>query len=349
MRVRLLALALALPAALLTPATAAQSAAARATAAQSAAAQASADGSVDWLKFRVANMAHSGGENEAPTNTMYAFKRAKRLGADVLELDVQSTKDKQLAVIHNATIDETTDGTGFVKDLTLKQVQSYDAAHWFVPKKGTTHDARKKVYTLRGARYGERKIKGYRKTDFAVPALDTVFKRFKTTPINIEIKGTNDFDVKSFKRAARLLAAFLKDNGRTDVIVTSFNDDALALFHKLAPKVPLAPGRQGLLDYYLQDIKPIEGTVALQVPVTYEYGGTKVPVVTKEFVARAHADGYAVHVWFSGTAPDDAATYKAMIATCADGLMPARPKLFERILDKGGYERPGTPGVNPCA
>ena len=54
-------------------------------------------------------------------------------------------------------------------------------------------------------------------------------------------------------------------------------------------------------------------------------------------------------MWFSGTAPDDAATYKAMIATCADGLMPARPKLFERILDKGGYERPGTPGVNPCA
>jgi glycerophosphoryl diester phosphodiesterase len=102
---------------------------------------------------------------------------------------------------------------------------------------------------------------------------------------------------------------------------------------------------QELMTYFLGGARPIEGTVALQVPV--EYSG--IPVVTREFVARAHADGYAVHVWFSGTAPDDGATYNAMIDACVDGLMPARPTLLERILDRRGIERPGVPGVDPCA
>ncbi|WP_460826507.1 hypothetical protein [Nostocoides australiense] len=62
--------------------------------------------------------------------------------------------------------------------------------------------------------------------------------------------------------------------------------------------------------------------------------------MTKEFVARAHRHGYAVHVWFSGSAPDDAATYNAMIDTCADGLMPAKPTLLEQILDERSIERP---------
>lgn len=302
------------------------------------------DGTNPWLSFRVADMAHSGGENEAPTNTMYAFKRAIDLGADMLELDVQSTKDKKLVVLHNATIDETTDGHGFVRKMKLKKVRGFDAAHWFVPRQGTTHDAKESAYKLRGARYGETKVKGYQKKDFRIPTLKEVFKAFPDTPINIEIKGTADDDLASYQRTGGLLASFLKKSGRTDVIVTSFNDTALAQFHTLAPQISLAPGRQGLLDYYLKGVKPIEGTVALQVPVTYS-GFT---IMTKAFVAKAHADGYAVHVWFSGSAPDDAATYKAMIATCADGLMVARPTLFEKILDQGGIERPGKPGVSPC-
>ena len=78
--------------------------------------------------------------------------------------------------------------------------------------------------------------------------------------------------------------------------------------------------------------------MALQVPV--EYSGIR--VLTPEFVARAHADGYAVHVWFSGSAPDDATTYNAMIDACVDGLMPARPTLLERILDRRDIA-PGQP------
>lgn len=298
-----------------------------------------------WLQQRVLNMAHSGGEHEAPMNTMHAFTRAVALGADMIELDVQSTADGQLVVIHNATVDETTDGTGRVVDLTLDEVKELDAAYWFVPGRSAVHGLDPAAYPLRGARHGEVKVDGYRPKDFTVPTLREVLKAFPDVPVNIEIKGTSDADTASFLRTGRLLADLLAKNGRTDLIVGSFNDAALADFHSRAPEVPLSAGRDALLAYFLGGVRPPAGTVALQVPVTF----MGIPIATRQFVARAHADGYAVHVWFSGSAPDDAASYNAMIDTCADGLMPAKPSLLESILDERGIVRPGTPGIDPCA
>ncbi|CAM3505654.1 glycerophosphodiester phosphodiesterase family protein [Stackebrandtia soli] len=300
-----------------------------------------------WLDQRVMNMAHSGGEMEAPTNTMYAFERAVALGSDMIELDVHSTVDEQLVVIHNATVDETTDGTGKVEDLTLAEIQTLDAAYNFVPDVGTDPDQPEDAYTLRGVRTGDvAPPDGHTADDFAAPALAEVFERFPFTPINIEIKGSGTLDVASFLRTARLLADFLNASGRTDVIVSSFNDLAVSEFHGLAPQIGLAPGTAGIAAYFFTGAKPIDGTVALQIPVTLN-GWVK--IATPKFIARAHADGYAVHIWFSGTAPDDEATYNELVDACADALMPARPALLERILDDRGITRPGQPGVDPCA
>lgn len=289
-----------------------------------------------WLQQRVLNMAHSGGEDEAPMNTMYAFTRAVALGSDMLELDVQSTADGQLVVIHNATVDETTNGTGRVVDKSLDEVKELDAAHWFVPGRSAVRGLDPTAYPLRGARYGKPKVDGYKPKDFMVPTLREVLKAFPRTPINIEIKGTSDADTASFIRTGTLLAELLNKNGRTDVIVGSFNDAALADFHARAPQVAMSAARSAMLNYFLAGVKPPEGVVAFQVPVTF----MGIQVATRAFVARAHADGYAVHVWFSGSAPDDAATYNAIIDTGADGIMPAKPTLLESILDERGIERP---------
>jgi glycerophosphoryl diester phosphodiesterase len=92
-------------------------------------AAAESGGANPWPQLRFLNMAHAGGENEAPANTMYAFKRAVRLGADMIELDVESTADDRLVVIHNSSVDATTNGTGLVKDMTFRQVHALDAAY----------------------------------------------------------------------------------------------------------------------------------------------------------------------------------------------------------------------------
>src|SRR5688572_33278632 len=81
----------------------------------------------DWTKLRVLNIAHQGGEDEAPSNTMYAYERAMRLGADMLEVDIHTTADGELVVLHDATVNRTTNGTGRVYDMTLAEVQALDA------------------------------------------------------------------------------------------------------------------------------------------------------------------------------------------------------------------------------
>jgi len=91
-----------------------------------------------WTERRVLNIAHQGGEVEAPSNTMYAFKTALAKGSDVLELDVHATADGELVVLHDATVNRTTNGSGRVDTMTLAQIKLLDAAHWFVPDVGTT-------------------------------------------------------------------------------------------------------------------------------------------------------------------------------------------------------------------
>lgn len=74
--------------------------------------------------------AHRGAMNVCPENTLAAFREAGRLGAHMIELDVCLTKDGELVVIHDGTVDRTTDGTGKVSDLTLAEIKALDAGSW---------------------------------------------------------------------------------------------------------------------------------------------------------------------------------------------------------------------------
>lgn len=70
--------------------------------------------------------AHRGASGYEPENTMEAFELAKKMGADGIELDIQLTKDEEVIVLHDYTIDRTSDGKGFVKDYTLKELKEFN-------------------------------------------------------------------------------------------------------------------------------------------------------------------------------------------------------------------------------
>src|SRR5690554_7959632 len=76
-------------------------------------------------------LAHRGYSGKAPENTMAAFELAVKSGADGLELDVHITKDGEVVVIHDDTVDRTTDGTGRVEDYTYEELLKFDAGSWF--------------------------------------------------------------------------------------------------------------------------------------------------------------------------------------------------------------------------
>jgi glycerophosphoryl diester phosphodiesterase len=82
---------------------------------------------------RPLNLAHRGASHEAPANTLAAFLLAQELGADGIELDAQLSRDGELVVIHDDTVDATTDGHGAVQDKTLAELKALDAGTWFDP------------------------------------------------------------------------------------------------------------------------------------------------------------------------------------------------------------------------
>ncbi len=287
-----------------------------------------------WLAKRVLNIAHQGGEDEFPSNTLYAFKKAKRAGADMLELDIGVTKDGKVVVSHDTTLDRTTSGHGTIASHTLKQIKKLDAAFWFAKGDDAySHDRKRSAYRFRGIATGKRKPpKGYTRNDFKVATLKEVMKAFPRTPINVEIKGrTPEEDPAEYIENAEVLAKLLAKTERRDLIVVSFQQPAVDRFHELAPDMPVAPGIDGSARFLLAGLSPGDGVVAFQLPITYQLGDTLLDVTTPENVAKAHQAGYAWHTWLSngGESP---ATWRTLIDECVDGVMTARPVAFEKVL-----------------
>ncbi|MGN9164321.1 glycerophosphodiester phosphodiesterase [Tissierellaceae bacterium HCP3S3_D8] len=77
----------------------------------------------------IKNYAHRGFKGKYPENTMLAFKKAVEEKADGIEFDVQLSKDGEIVIIHDETLDRTTNGTGFVKDYTVEELMALDASY----------------------------------------------------------------------------------------------------------------------------------------------------------------------------------------------------------------------------
>src|SRR5918995_6178568 len=122
-------------------------------------------GPKDWP----VNFAHRGGADIAPENTLEGFRNGIRVGAGVLELDVHTTADGHVVVIHDATVDRTTQSTGTVREMTLAELKRLDAGYRFTRDGG-------KAFPYRG--------EGIR-----IPTLEEVYDEFTEVPINVEIKG----------------------------------------------------------------------------------------------------------------------------------------------------------------
>ncbi|MBX5470080.1 MAG: glycerophosphodiester phosphodiesterase [Thermoleophilaceae bacterium] len=302
-----------------------------------------------WLAKRFLDMAHQGGEDEFPSNTMFAFRKALAAGANTLELDVSATRDGVLVVMHDTSVDRTTNGSGWLNEMTWAQVSKLDNAYYFVPGRNAVKGLPASRYPYRGIATGRRKPpRGFRASDFRVARLVDVLRAFPHTPINIEIKGRGDAPAE-YMRNAELLAKLLERfRNRRDLIVVSFNQDAVDRFHQLVPSIPVAPGVAGIAAFLLGGGSPGDGVVALQIPITYRLGGQLLQVTTPDSVWKAHKAGYAVHVWLSDDT-EDVRTYETLIDECVDGIMAAKPRLLAQVLRRRHVVGPDGKGTDPCS
>ncbi len=301
-----------------------------------------------WLTNRFLNIAHQGGEFEAPSNTLYAFKSAvAERGADELELDVNVSSDGQVMVIHNSTVDGTTEGTGNVRDKTAAQLQALDAGYDFQWRTGQYSHDPSREYPFRGVRSGAKPPPaGYTAGDFRIPTMREVLDTFPTTPINIEIKVPTDPEG---IRIADALAALLNEPkyaSRKDIVVVSFRQAPLVEFHSLAPNVYLAPSEDALLLFASnQPLDP--DPVIFEVPTSYNLGGTTIDVPDLLLNGKkAHETGYAVDVFLDGDEERDP-VYAKLIGQGVDGIMTAAPGRLANYLCRADIKRPD--GSKRCA
>lgn len=153
--------------------------------------------------------AHRGYSGRYPENTMLAFREAEKTGCGGIELDVQLTKDGQVVVIHDETIDRTTDGTGHVIDFTLEELRKFNAAARWEGKFGFE----------------------------PIPTFEEYCAWAAGTDIftNIEIKTGIYFYEAIEEKTLELIRKY----GLTDrVMFSSFNHSSISILRKLAPEIP---------------------------------------------------------------------------------------------------------------
>ena len=244
---------------------------------------------------------HRGAAAVAPENTLPSFEHAVEVGADSVEFDLHCTSCGRLVVIHDDTLERTTDGEGGVEALTLEELRRFDAGHGFTPDVGQT-------FPFRG--------QGIR-----IPTLEEVLDTVSGLPVVAEIKSA---------RAGVAMGEWLKIHTERDrVLVGGFDRE------QVDPAGRHARWRCAYQDELRGYV--LLGKLGLAGMATPTVDSAMVPetrgpirIVSPRFVRRAHADGIGVFVWTVNRAED----MRRLLDWGVNGLVSDTPGRARRVVDE---------------
>jgi len=218
-------------------------------------------------RFPVVVIAHRGFSGAAPENTLAAFSKAIETGCDMIEMDVQLSRDGEVVVIHDDTLDRTTNGKGKVSQHTLQDLKTFDAGLWFSPQ-----------FT------GER-----------IPALKEVLKLTRgKIPLAIELKKGDLGQYTIFDLVDRTFAEVEKAACLGQVVFSSFDRTALERILERNSRIPVA------YIYNKPWNSPLELAGKYPIPIL----SCRQTVLTKDNLMKAHQAGFKVNVWTVDTEPE---------------------------------------------
>lgn len=260
-------------------------------------------------------IAHRGGSALAPENTLAAFRRALDWWrADLLEIDVRSTADGDCVVLHDATLDRTTDGGGPASARTAAELRELDAGYRFTPDGGRS-------FPFRG-------------TGVRLSTLREVLEALPDARVNVEVKEPGAQEA--------VLAAITGAGAEHRVLVAAGDTRNRSRFRGYPG--PVSAGAQEL--YAFQALHLARATRAYRPPVDAFQVPERAPggarVLSPRWVADAHAHNVAVHVW----TVDQEADMLRLLEWGADGIITDRPDRLARVLHARAG-RPLPPGPPP--
>jgi glycerophosphoryl diester phosphodiesterase/membrane-associated phospholipid phosphatase len=263
-------------------------------------------------------IAHAGAQAYAPSNTIEAFDLALEQGADVLEMDLQITADGEIVVIHDGTVDRTTDGTGAVADLTLDELQRLDAGV------DVEDEAGERAWADQGV---------------TIPTFGEVLERYPDVPLNVELKLDGGEGI--IQPVIDLVAA----SGRAETItISSFDAGYLVPVREQLPEVRTNMPEGETTGFYVRQLVGLHPWWAppggvFQVPEEHE--GRR--VVTPRFVRAAERVGATVEVW-TVNEPDQ---MHRLLDAGVHGIMTDVPDVLVEVLDERAESRGVVRGPDP--
>jgi glycerophosphoryl diester phosphodiesterase len=264
-------------------------------------------------------VAHRGGASLAPENTLTAFIAAvERWGADMIELDAHVTRDGEVVVIHDPSVDRTTDGTGPVAEMTWAEVRELDAgARWRTPD-------------------GDAPFAG---KGIGIPRLSDLLERLPDTRLNVDAKAPGVAGplvdvVRSHGAEHRVLLAAEHERLRADAL-GRWNGPVGATRRQIAGFMVLAR---------LPWLAPTPRADALQIPVRWPVAGRVRTILTAGVLREAHRRNVPVHVWTI----DDPDEMEHLLEMGVDAVQTDRPDLLARVLHRR-TGRPLPPAAEPEA
>lgn len=244
---------------------------------------------------------HRGASGEAPENTLASFERAWAAGVAYLETDCRATRDGEIVLLHDASVERTTDGDGSVSELGWAQVQRLDAGHRFSSDGGATFPFR-----ARGVR---------------IPRLADMIEAFPDARINLEIKQAQPDIV------AEVLRVIRGADAEERFLLAAEDDAIMERIRAADPGTAVGTSMAGVAAFYkaladgrIAEFEP-QGQ-ALQIPAR----ALGQDLVTPEALAAAHALGLRVHVWTVND-PDE---MRRLLRLGVDGLMSDFPERLVR-------------------
>ncbi len=265
----------------------------------------------------VLNIAHRGGRRIRPEHTLLAYEQALIDGSDILELDLHATSDGVIVVMHDDTINRTTDGEGAIKEMTFDELRTYDAGYDFTPDGGETYP--------------------YRGTGLVVPTLVEVLDEFPGVPFVIEIKQGEPSIVDDFVAIVRDYDVVSQLNG------AAFDVNVLTELRAAAPEMKTSFGETEVVEFYALSLNEngidpeyVPPAEFLQVPPRRG----ELDVLHDRFIPTAHELGLKVHVWTI----NDPEEMRQLIEMGVDGIMTDLPPTLTEIIEETGT---GIPSSEP--
>ena len=258
-------------------------------------------------------VAHRGGKNLFPENTMVAFNGAVNMGVDALEIDVHLTHDDILVTCHDETINRTSDTTGLIRSYTFEELQQFNFGHQFKAKDGSYP---------------------YRNDPVRIPQIEEVFSSHPNIRMIIEIKNTGGLG----KQAITLLYNLVEEyNMEEKVSFFSFDPTVMAHFDQINANDFYDGGSiTDVVQFVLavaQDKNPPRSSLAdvFSIPLSLE--GIELKTDSKKLIDAAHKNDIAMHYW----TVNDKEDMKKLIELRVDGIITDSPDLMIEALKEMGY------------